>query len=230
MFDASTMSSAFVIYIDILAVLRHVLRMICLLSLPLPARFALILKGVCVLVFGRMGAVSGASPVLMVLHARLVRMMARFDRILARREDACRVRGMGVGDCAAVCAAPAVRLPQAVRLPGRFGWLREMMAEQAAYRMAFNVEADRLATMLGDPGMVALIEARPSLRRLLRPLCRAMGIRPSVALAGVARVRVRRVREAVGPKPPSRVEVMREVRYGRPGTASYFPPRRLRAQ
>lgn len=209
--------------------------MICILSLPLPERFALILNGVCRLVFGRMAAGRAAMPVLMMLQTRLQRMISRFARILARTEDV--RRGMRVDGGARESGGEAMsRRPadmsgvEGVRLPSGFDWLRGMMPDQTAYRSEFNVQADRLATMLADPAMVALIEGRPSLRRLLRPLCRAMGIRPAMALgvAGSVRPRVRPVRAADGPRPPTRVEVMREIRYGRPGTVSYFPPRRLR--
>ena len=209
--------------------------MICILSLPLPERFALILTGVCRLLFGRTGADRTAMPVLMVLQTRLQRMISRFARLLARTVDV--RRGMRVGGDAcdsgeAVISRGQAKMPavEGVRLPSGFDWLRGMMPDQTAYRSEFNAQADRLATMLADPAMVALIVARPSLRRLLRPLCRAMGIRPAVALgvAGSVRQRVRPDREGAGLRPPSRAEVMREIRYGRPGTVSYFRPRRIR--
>ena len=65
-------------------------------------------------------------------------------------------------------AAPPLSTP--VRLPQRFGWLGLHLPEARGH-------GAQLAHMLSDPEMVALIAAAPAQAgRILRPLCRILGV------------------------------------------------------
>ena len=89
-----------------------------------------------------------------------------------------------------------------VRLPGRAGWLvREFGWEMAGF-------GSQLQHLLGQPEMQAVLAARPGVGRILRPICRMLGVRDVVGLARtvataeaapakVRVVRVRRVRPEV---------------------------------
>ena len=80
-----------------------------------------------------------------------------------------------------------------VRLPSRRGWLvRALGYEAAGYGC-------QLQALLAEPELQALLIAVPAAGRILRPLCRMLGVEPMGAVAPVvaaARVRVRR------PRPP----------------------------
>ena len=85
--------------------------------------------------------------------------------------------------------------PVEVRLPSRRGWLvRALGYEAAGY-------GSQLAALLAEPELQALLLATPAAGRILRPLCRMLGVEPMGALAPVvvavsadAPVRKRRVR------------------------------------
>ena len=64
---------------------------------------------------------------------------------------------------------PQSRSQPEIVLPRRFGWVPRIW-ETHAY-------AAQLTNLLADPEMVAIIEADPRFGRLLRPLCRMLGIR-----------------------------------------------------
>ena len=78
-----------------------------------------------------------------------------------------------------------------VRLPSGRGWLvRALGYEAAGY-------GSQLAALLAEPELQALLLAAPAAGRILRPLCRMLGVEPVGALAPVAAdapVRKRRVR------------------------------------
>ena len=60
------------------------------------------------------------------------------------------------------------------RLPTSHAWLVKLIPETQAC-------ADQLQAVLSEPEMVALLQTRPGLNRLLRPLCRMLGIQPPSA-------------------------------------------------
>ena len=67
-----------------------------------------------------------------------------------------------------------------VRLPSRRGWLvRTLGYEAAGYGC-------QLEALLAEPELQALLVAVPSAGRILRPLCRMLGVAPVGALAPVA--------------------------------------------
>ncbi|MDE2582040.1 MAG: hypothetical protein KGL52_10420 [Rhodospirillales bacterium] len=92
-------------------------------------------------------------------------------------------------------AAPVAphRPARPLRLPRSFGWL---------LRLGFEVRGSgsQLAALLNDPEMAALLAANPSLARMLRPLCRMLGL----VLPGDPPARPRRPRPPRPPRPPRR--------------------------
>ena len=79
-----------------------------------------------------------------------------------------------------------------VRLPSARGWLvRALGYEAAGY-------GSQLAALLAEPELQALLTTVPAAGRILRPLCRMLGVEPVGALAPAvvadAPVRARRVR------------------------------------
>jgi hypothetical protein len=126
----------------------------------------------------------------LLLVARLGVVILRMERMTARFL-AGRVWLVGVRIGGARAAASAV----ARIWPGRFCWLIEMAGWQSA---AYGTQ---LRAVLETPEMVALLTASPSAWRVLRPVCRMLGIETSVLRPGLVvvppvRVVVERVRKA----------------------------------
>jgi hypothetical protein len=59
----------------------------------------------------------------------------------------------------------------AASLPRDFGWIRRLLPETAQY-------AGVLRYLLRDPEVAALVEKAPAAKRILRPLCHLLGVRP----------------------------------------------------
>ena len=107
------------------------------------------------------------------------------------------------GAGAHVTDAGRVARPKAGSLvmPHGFGWLCPLMPSYAA------TYAGQLRVVLAEPGMVALLAACPQAVRILKPLCRMLGIETAVLRPGmvvvprvvVERVRKPRVKMAVKP-------------------------------
>jgi hypothetical protein len=131
---------------------------------PAPAvRFALLIEGLCRAVAARSagGALGGALIIL--IWGRLRRMAARLSRLAARVHEF-------------PPPAPASHRsgrsgPPPARLPKSFGWLVRLVPQAAA-------SAAQLQHLLADPEFAALAAAAPQAGRILRPLCRMLGIRP----------------------------------------------------
>jgi hypothetical protein len=87
-------------------------------------------------------------------------------------------------------ARPA-RVQPAEKLPGHFGWLVNMLPEAAA-------RGGDLCWLLRRPEIQDLIFAAPQIGRILRPLCRMLGVEPPSALQLPRRPRV--------PRPPETSE------------------------
>ena len=119
-----------------------------------------------------------AAPLILLAWTRLGRLAARFERLMAQ------VRA------GRLPAAPVVRrrapavprrfrppgVPQPLRLPRGFGWLLRLVRETAAF-------SGQVETLLADPEMAALLATSPQARRILRPLCHMLAIRPGPALS-----------------------------------------------
>jgi hypothetical protein len=164
------------------------------MNLPVPQtgaeRFALILDMLGRAVAARIagGAMQAAMIVLVWTRLRRIdgRMQALMRRFLAGRLVVLtrkRVGGSGGGggvNRADGGGGVESNVGRAVsgRLPRGFGWLLPMVPHVAA------CYAGQLRTVLAEPEMVALLQAAPQARRLLGPLCRMLGVEPSVLGTG----------------------------------------------
>ena len=129
------------------------------------------MKGLCDAVAARGGRGGLAGPLVILIWGRLSRMAVRFARLTAR--------------VAAGTAAPRRRAsprkatarprPPYQRLSRRFAWLPPVVPGAAAY-------GSQLQYLMADPEMAALIAAAPQMGRILRPLCRLLGVRPPPGL------------------------------------------------
>ena len=113
------------------------------------------------------------APLILLLWPRLNRLAARFASLAAR---------VAAGTAAPrrrTSPRPASARPRKpyARLPRRFGWLLRLEREAAA------AAGSQLQHLLTDPEMADILAAAPQAGRLLRPLCRMLGVRPPVVLA-----------------------------------------------
>ena len=116
------------------------------------------------------GWLGGLSVIL--VWTRLRRLGARFVRLAARIEAG--------RDIPRRRPRPAAPRPQRSgspqRLPRGRGWLVRLVGAEAA------AGASQLQHLLATPEMAALLAASPRTGRLLRPLCRTLGVKPPPAL------------------------------------------------
>ena len=136
-------------------------------------RFAMILAGLGALVARRFLRMPHLSGFTLLLFSRLHRAVRRFYRALTRpagKARAPRVRVDRNGDVRA----------RAVALPSGRGWIvRELGWEAAAYKAY-------LEALVAETGTLTALEARPGLGRILRPICRMLGVvMPVVAARAV---------------------------------------------
>ena len=68
--------------------------------------------------------------------------------------------------------------PPHPRLPSSFGWLIRLAPQVACY-------ASQLRHLLSDPEIAALLSASPEIGRVLRRLCRMLGVRPPPDLSSL---------------------------------------------
>jgi hypothetical protein len=135
-------------------------------------RLALIVAGLAALIARAFLRDPRLIPLIRPLHAHLTRTARRFAALMA--------------------LLAAGRLPR-LRRPGKSGphhprpripttpaWLVATLHHEAA------AYASQLSHLLDAPGMSELLDAAPEARRLLRPLCRMLGI-SDTALRAVAR-------------------------------------------
>ncbi len=126
-----------------------------------------------------------ARPLAVLILDRIRAIKHRFDRLAARIEA-------GQFTPRRPSATPRARTPRPPRapnpLPQKFAWMVRLVQETAVY-------GSQLQNLLQQPEMVALMQAAPAeMRRVLRPLCHMLGVRPPPILAPPPSAR---------PKPPS---------------------------
>jgi hypothetical protein len=134
--------------------------------IPCPAeRLALLIDGLCAAIAAQGARGLLTVPLMLLLWSRLRRMAHRARRLAIR---------IAAG---APLATPRPRTaPRAapsrpyVRLPRGVTWLVRVVPGTA-------IGAATLASLLDDPAMAAIAHT-PPMRRLLRPLCRMLGVRP----------------------------------------------------
>ena len=127
------------------------------------------------------GFLGGLSVIL--IWTRLRRIAARVAGLAARRGVAPRHRPPRMQSERPARPAPKPRLPRGT------AWLVRLVPETAC-------GAAQLQHLLTEPDMAELIAATPQMGRLLRPLCRMLGVAPPPAIATPPRPLV--------PAPPSR--------------------------
>ena len=152
------------------------------MSAPSPApaeRLTLIIDLLCRATAARIAGGMLAGPVILLIWSYLRRLGARFVRLAARIEAG---RDRPRRHAAAHRPAPPPRRPHP--LPRGRGWLLRLVPQAAA-------GASQLQHLLTEPEMAALIAASPHTGRLLRPLCRMLGVRPPPALLPPPRRRER---------------------------------------
>ena len=134
-------------------------------------RFAAIAHALCRAVAARGARGALAAPVVILLWLRLNRAAKRIDSLAARLDAA--------GGTLPPPKPERRRNRPARRsqtLPRRFAWLLRPIPEAAA-------ASSQLRHLMADPACAALLEAEPRFGRILRPLCRHLGIRPPASIA-----------------------------------------------
>jgi hypothetical protein len=122
----------------------------------------------------------------LLLWSRVSGVILRMERLAARFVAGRLVRGVAHGGVRGTVARGAVRA-----WPCGFAWL----IKKAGWRAAGF--GSQLRAVLETPEMVALLTASPQAGRVLRPICRMLGVEASVLRPGVvvvAKVRVASVR------------------------------------
>jgi hypothetical protein len=153
-------------------------------------RFAMIAAGLVALIARAFLRDPRLAPLILPLCGRINRAARRFAALMAMlarhgaiRHGATR-RGEASGRGFSLEKprkrtrpfAPRTRCP----IPTTPAWLIATLRHEAA------AYASQLAHLLAEPGMAELLDAAPAAKRLLRPLCRMLGI-PDTPLRGVAR-------------------------------------------
>ena len=163
---------------------------------------------------GAFGPESGALTIL--LWTRLRRYAALLRRLCDNQVPAPRPR-------------PASRRPRRpvdrarLALPRRTAWLLAPVPEAIA-------AAGQLRALLADPELQRRIGEEPRLGRILRPLCRCLGVKLPAPLRLPPRPPRQSGRDAAAPRPSRRVPALAPLpRRFRPPAACAPPPRRNRA-
>ena len=139
-------------------------------SLTVAERLALSLDGLARSVAGRVVTRLMSAAMILLVWRRVKRVEQRICWMLERfRAGTLRVSVGGRSGGGGRRAAPVGR-----RLPLGFGWLLPLVPSEAA------CFAGQIREVLAEPEMVALIAAAPQARRVLRPLCRMLGIEAEV--------------------------------------------------
>ena len=123
---------------------------------------------------GRVGA-----PLIVLVWTRLRRLSLRFASLAAAVREG-RLAGAAARGRADPRPALAPRAPQPHRLPSGFGWLIRFVPEAPAY-------GSLVQHWLEDPELATLLAEAPQAGRILRPLCRMLGVEPGPALRAARR-------------------------------------------
>jgi len=152
-----------------------------------------------------------SQALVMLLYGRLGRICGQMERLSLRFQAGrlWRVATRAGGEKnAAEFRKPVVVL---LRWPGRFGWLVQAAAYQAA---GYGCQ---LREILGQPEMVELLLAAPQAARILRPVCRMLAVETSLLRPRAAGAAVEPEAQAPGEIAASEVtgEIRKRVRRAR---------------
>jgi hypothetical protein len=137
------------------------------------ARFTGIINGLFRAIGARRDAGFLAGPAAMLLWTRLGQLRERIRRLAARLASG---KGPGVPRSRRAQGGTERKPRRPPQLmPRDLGWLIRLVPEAAAC-------GSQLRHLLADPETATLIEAAPQLGRLLRPLCRSLGVAPPPGL------------------------------------------------
>ena len=139
-------------------------------TLSAPERCVLMIEALIEVIVG--GLNSGLSGKMIIQVWRRLTVIAM--RLSLANAWPIRSRGIGAPALPRERWQPAPRPePQykPFRLPTGHAWLLRLVPDAQEY-------AHQLQSMLMEPEMAALLQARPGLDRLLRPLCRMLGVKP----------------------------------------------------
>lgn len=157
--------------------------------LTLTDRFACILGGLCRMVAARGGRDHAAAPVALLVWSRLSRMVTRFKALVAQMEAGTLLSPRPRTSRRKPAAHAA---PQELRLPSGHIWLIKFAPETVQF-------SGQVQHLLTDTEMMRLMAAAPQAGRIVRPLCRMLGL----AVPEVARLPPGRARRAK-PKPAAK--------------------------
>jgi len=135
------------------------------------------------------------SAVAVLLYGRLGEIGQRLERMLARFAKGHRMRRVAGAGGSVGCEAGGLAVARVRLWPRGFGWLCGVGAHEA------GVISGQLGVVLQHPDMVAMLAASVQARRLLRPVCRALGI--AVSALGFEAGVVRRVKTRRAKKEPA---------------------------
>jgi hypothetical protein len=154
------------------------------LALAFAGRFTVIAAGLAALIARAFLRHPSLAPLILPLCRRLNRTARRLATLMARLARHGATRRGEASDRGASPTAPKGPRGQAPRkrcrafaprertcpIPTTHAWLvRTLQHEAAAY-------ASQLSHLLAEPGVSDLLDAAPTARRLLRPLCRMLGL------------------------------------------------------
>jgi hypothetical protein len=155
-----------------------------------------VLDGLCRAVAARIAS-GGVSAALIVLiwgrvqraKREILQVLARFQAgrlrvVRAAKATAHDLGGVGIGRSGGLRSGIG-RAGDAPVLPRGFAWLLPLVPGEAA------CFAGQITTLLAEPEMIALLEASPHARRVLRPLCSMLGIAADMLRAPVKILRER---------------------------------------
>ena len=138
------------------------------------------------------------APLICLLWSRLGRMVARFTAIAARAAAGTLRAPPRRRTVPAEPAAEKRPPPRRNPLPQNFAWLVRLVPEAACF-------GSQLQFLLAEPEMKALLEAAPQLGRILRPLCRTLGVSPVPAVVPPAPKRPAKPPKPKREKPPKEI-------------------------
>ena len=157
-----------------------------------PTRFSALVNYLATTVAGETGANRIPLALFLLIRLRLGELIMRFQRAAFRVRDGLYLPRP---DSPTPRKSPTQKAPrQPSKLPIQFGWLGRLIPDSGQPRGYLN-------RLLGDPEMMALLEAGPpAMVRSVRSLCWMMGLTPP---ANLPKGQPRRKKPAPPPPPPA---------------------------
>lgn len=147
-------------------------------------RLGAIVAGLAALVAWRFLRLPHLVALIIPLWTRLTRAARRFERLVLRPARPPKPRA-GPAEKSQLGSADNAR-PHSAALPSGRGWLvRELGYEAVAFGL-------QLEALLAEPAMQAMLAALPGAGRILRPLCRMLGVSSASAMWPAPAVMVER--------------------------------------